>query len=249
MLRGIYSAAAAMSVQEGKVEVSANNLANLDTTGFKRELALQGAGRDLLISSKDATGINTLGPMTLGSGLWSIAKDMEQGTLKETGNNTHMAIFGQGFFSILKDGQTLYTREGAFLVDESGLLATQDGGLILGEGGLPIYIGDRDFRVSEDGGIYDTDGNFLAGIAISDFPSPGNLTKVGGSYLAPSPLSGQAFTVNPSIIQGFLEGSNVKAVEEMVNMISAVRSYERAQKAIQIFDDTLGRSVNDVGKI
>jgi flagellar basal-body rod protein FlgF len=258
MLRGIYTAAATMAAQEGRVEVASNNLANADTAGFKRELALLGSGPSRLVGRQEKQSVGTLissnfyplNMMTLGNGLWDVATDMRQGPLKETGNKSDLALSGRGFFSIHTSEGMRFTRSGAFLINSQGFISTLDGGLLLSESGNPIYIGSQDFTISQEGEIYNEDGAYVDKLMIVDFPFPEHLNKVGSSYFESSPKSGDPLSVTrPKILQGYLEGSNLRVVEEMVRMISALRSYERAQKVVQSYDDTLGRAVNDVGKV
>ena len=251
MLRGIYTAAANMAAQEGRVEIAANNLANADTVGFKRELALLGSGPTRLLGiHENQSALHPLNTMTLGNGLWDAATDMRQGALKETGGKLDLALSGRGFFSIQTSEGIRFTRSGAFTLNGQGFISTVDGGLLLGESGNPIYIGNQDFTINGEGQIYNNAGIYIDKLRIVDFPSPEYLNKVGSSYFESSSRSGASFSVvKPNVFQGYLEDSNLRIVEEMVRMISALRSYERAQKLVQSYDDTLGRAVNDVGKV
>ncbi len=193
-----------------------------------------------------------------------------QGALKETGNDFDLALQGKGFFSVQTSAGERYTRNGTFLLNSEGYLVTKNGDLVLGEHG-PIKLKANNFVVDQDGKVYQNadyvgDDNRLVSreenqwenlelvdrLKIVGFKRDRYLRKVGNSYWASTEHSGNAFVMvdnRPKVKQGFLEGSNVNPVTEMVKMIEVNRSYEANQKLIQAEDTLLGRLINDAVKV
>ncbi len=252
MLRGLYSAATGMDVQQAKVEIISNNLTNSATPGYKKEEVLvQSFPEQLLIQqgclrSKGRVSLPELPQAigTMGSGvlLSGTVTDHTQGEVQETGNDTDIMISGPGFFSVQaptpeEPERICYTRSGAFKVDQEGYLTDAGGNRILGEAGQ-IIVGSGRFKVSDDGTI-EMDGWF---------DDPKSLVKEGeGMFSAPPGSDLQA--ASTTVTQGFLEMSNVNVTEEMVSLVSAMRTYEANQRVIQTYDEILSKSASQVGSI
>ncbi len=253
MIQSLYSGASGMEAQQLNLNVIANNLANANTTGFKRsKIEFQ----DLLYqkprtAGADAGNGNLLPTGTeLGNGtkVVATAKMFTQGQLKQTGNELDIAVEGYGFFKVQKvDGSEAYTRDGQLKIDSQGKLVTSDGLPLVG---LPTLLGAQNINISRQGKLSYTDSKGAAGtgeLQLFRFANPSGLRSIGGNLYDESASSGTAETVDfvakgaPTVVQGFLESSNVNIVEEMVNMIQAQRAYEINSKAITTSDEMLGQ--------
>jgi len=282
VIRGLYTGASGMVAQMHRLDTIANNLANVDLTGYKRDTAIHKAFPEILlrrmnddgvyifpIGSVDTTPI--VGKLGTGVEQNEVYTAFTQGPLKETGNDFDLAIEGNGFFTVETDYGERYTRNGTFLINREGFLVTKSGDLVMGEKG-PIKLKKNNFVVDQDGKIFQNstfageDGRLVSKeenewenleyvdrLKIVDFKRERYLKKMGDSYWQSTEESGRALVVKgnerPKIRQGFLEGSNVNPVKEMVEMIEVNRSYEANQKLIQAEDTLLGRLINDAVKV
>ncbi|MBI5746069.1 MAG: flagellar basal-body rod protein FlgF [Nitrospirae bacterium] len=243
MNRGIYPLLSGGIAQEMKLEMISNNLSNINTIGYKKDKAIF---KSYLPSYNE--------PYPDGGSFFGKDKafvqydrsviDLSGGPIKNTGNKLDLAINGDGFFAIEKDGGTRYTRNGNFSLDDQRRIVTQDGDPVLGEGG-PIQLPEGEITVDEKGTVYA--GNQEAGmLRIVTFANQDNLEKEGESL-----LSGGAEQPSEkfSVVQGALEQSNVNTIEEMASMIEVLRGYESYQKAIQTIDEINSRSVTEIGRV
>ena len=259
MLRALYTAATGMQAQQINIDTIANNIANVNTTGFKQGRA---EFQDLLYQNMRSAGTASSSASTYPVGLQlgmgtrpvATAKLYSQGDFQQTGNPLDLVIQGQGFFQIhLPTGETAYTRDGTFHLNAQGSLVTADGNAI--EPQITIPPGAQNIVIGSDGTVSVT----LAGqqaaqqvgtIQLATFQNAGGLNPVGGNLFMATTASGQAITATPgqnglgTINQGFLEQSNVDIVKEMVNMIVAQRAYEVNSKAIKVADDMLSQINN-----
>lgn len=254
MMRALHTAASGMIAQQMNVDVTSNNLANVNTAGFKKSRA---DFNDLLYQNlasagtQDATGnqVPTGTQIGLGTRVAATQKLFGQGALMSTGNPLDLAIEGDGFFQILDaNGNTNYTRSGSFKLDANGRLVNSMGLPMEPEITIPadtvtISIApDGTVSVIQAGSATPTQ---VGSITMARFPNPGGLLAVGEGLFRETDASGLATTGTPStlglgsIIQGFTEGSNVQVVEEMVNLITAQRAYETNSKAIRTADEML----------
>lgn len=256
MLRSLYTAATGMEAQSLRIDVISNNLANSTTTAFKRT---RSEFEDLLsdtirsAAAPDPRGGTAPSPLQVGLGVRAAGttRAWGQGELLATHGKLDFAIEGPGFFQIRRpDGTFAYTRAGNLRVDATGRIATQRGEIV--EPGITVPPETLDLTVQGDGVI-------LARLAGSDtpqeigrfelaaFPNPSGLEAIGGNLFVQTPGSGEPILARPGeqgtglLNQGFLEGSNVKAVEEMIDMISAQRGYELSSKVISTADQMLQR--------
>lgn len=261
MIRGLYSSSSGMQVTQLHQEVLANNLANVNTTGFKRDLTVAEARGGLAIrrtkvpfAADPLAGTHRVPIGTLGTGAFvrRIHKDLSVGLQRQTEQPLDMALNGPGYFVLQgPEGQLRYSRDGAFTRNAQGQIVDTKGFPLLGEGNVPITlpVGGQ-VSVSEDGTVV-VDGNQVGRIARADFEDPeADLEKIGDTHFA---FRGDRFGRAPQVsqapvLQGVLEGSNVNGVHEMVDMIAAMRQYEANQKAVQMQDETLGKAVNEVAR-
>ncbi|UOR50500.1 flagellar basal-body rod protein FlgG [Helicobacter pylori] len=260
MLRSLYSATSGMLAQQTHIDTTSNNIANVNTTGFKKSRA---DFNDLFYQAMQYAGTNTsnttLSPdgMEVGLGVRpsAITKMFSQGSPKETENNLDVAITGKGFFQVqLPDGTTAYTRSGNFKLDEQGNLVTSEGYLLIPQITLPedttqVNIG-VDGTVSMTQGLQTTS-NVIGQITLANFVNPAGLHSMGDNLFSITNASGEAIVGNPDsqglgkLRQGFLELSNVRLVEEMTDLITAQRAYEANSKSIQTADAML-QTVNSL---
>ncbi|UOR43472.1 flagellar basal-body rod protein FlgG [Helicobacter pylori] len=260
MLRSLYSATSGMLAQQTHIDTTSNNIANVNTTGFKKSRA---DFNDLFYQAMQYAGTNTsnttLSPdgMEVGLGVRpsAITKMFSQGSPKETENNLDVAITGKGFFQVqLPDGTTAYTRSGNFKLDEQGNLVTSEGYLLIPQITLPedttqVNIG-VDGTVSVTQGLQTTS-NVIGQITLANFVNPAGLHSMGNNLFSITNASGEAIVGNPDsqglgkLRQGFLELSNVRLVEEMTDLITAQRAYEANSKSIQTADAML-QTVNSL---
>lgn len=250
----LYSAASGMEAQQININTISNNIANVNTTGFKRS---QAEFQDLLYQSLRPAGgeagagnlIPTNIEMGNGTQVVSTSKIFSQGDLTQTGNELDLAIEGEGFFLVMRsDGSKAYTRDGALKVDANGQIVNSDGLSLDGFTNVPP--GTSEIFVSKNGNVtyLSNDGTTTSfRIQLHRFMNPSGLKALGNNLFQETAASGTAEPGNPeedgfgSLQQGFLEISNVNVVQEMVNMIVAQRAYEINSKAIQSSDDMLSQ--------
>jgi len=259
MLRAFSTAATGMSAQQMMVDVVANNLANINTNGFKRS---QINFQDLLYVTMEepgtevASGINSPSGLEIGSGVRaaSTIKVFSPGELQNTSRPLDIAIRGDGFLQVtMPDGSLRYTRDGALQTNANGELTTSIGYLI--EPAISVPTDAVSVSIEKDGGVNVTDisgtQSVVGNIQLARFPNPAGLSSEGDNQLAETEASGTPTTGTPgengfgTIQSGFLEKSNVQMVTELVNLITAQRAYETNSRAIKAGDDML-RTANSV---
>jgi flagellar basal-body rod protein FlgG len=259
MIRSMWAAASGMQAQSMNIDVIANNLANVNTTGFKRSRA---EFQDLLYETMQppggTTSENTQAPtgIQLGHGVRpvAVAKTFSEGELLLTKNELDLAIEGNGFFQVtLPNGATGYTRAGAFKLDRDGRIVTPDGFLLSPE--ITVPTDSLALSVGLDGTVSslragDTAPRQLGTIQLARFNNAAGLQSMGKNLFLPSDASGDALVGTAgdesfgTMAQGFLEMSNVSIVDEMVHMITAQRAYEINSKVVQASDDMLQTANN-----
>jgi flagellar basal-body rod protein FlgG len=260
MIKSLTTAATGMKAQQTNMDVTANNIANASTTGFKKSRA---EFEDLMYQTSlepgAATGQNTISPTGVQVGLGvktaAVAKDFEQGATKLTKNAYDMEIQGQGFFPVqTPNGQIAYTRDGSFKSGADGRLQDKNGNILQPEITIPptataIEISSAgQVNVQLDG---QTQAQSVGQIQLVNFVNPAGLRAMGGNLYVPSASSGLPQQGNPgqngmgNIAQGQLETSNVNIVDEMVGMITTQRAYETNSKVIQASDQML-QAINNL---
>ena len=250
MIRGIYSTAAGLATATLRLGIVSNNMANVSTPGYKQYQLPEEVGKsiDLQRFAVDPQG-RPVGTITLGPQVGLSQLDLTAGPIQETSNPLDLAIAGSGFFAVqATDGTTRYTRDGGFHADRDGSLRARDGSAVLDTNGQPIHLPpNADVAVADDGSVL-ANGNTVARIQLVDFPAGAQLNKVGnGMFTAPNGVAPQP-TTGVQVYQGYLEGSNVDMTESMVSTMNLVRAYEANQKLLQMQDETLKSTVNEVGK-
>ena len=260
MIRGLYTAATGMTAQQHNIDVISNNIANVNTTGFKQD---RPEFQDLMYESLNytagATSATTNNPTGIDTGLGvrvsGIQKNFLQGSLRETGNSLDLAIQGDGFFKITTpNGETAYSRNGAFKLDQDGAIVNGQGYKLDPEIVVPSELTNISF--AQDGTVSATNPTTgeittLGQITVSNFINPAGLAPQGDSLYLATSVSGDVIDGIAgvdgigTIRQGMLEASNVQLVTEMVDLITAQRAYEANSKAITT-TDTMLQTVNQL---
>lgn len=260
MIRSLNTAATGMKAQQTNMDVTANNIANASTTGFKKARA---EFEDLMYQTQlepgAATGLNTITPTGVQVGLGvktaAVSKDFEQGSTKITNNAFDMEIQGAGFFPVqTPNGQIAYTRDGSFKKGPDGRIQDKNGNLLQPE--ITIPANATGVEISANGQVQiivenQTQPQSVGQIQIVGFVNPAGLKSMGGNLFMPTAASGLPQQAQPgqnglgSLAQGQLEMSNVNIVDEMVGMITTQRAYETNSKVIQASDQML-QAINNL---
>jgi flagellar basal-body rod protein FlgG len=277
----MYTGASGMAAQMHRMDTIANNLANVDVTGYKRDTAISKAFPELLLRRMNDNGVYkfpfgsaeyppVVGMIGTGVEMNEAYTVFSQGAFKETNNVFDIALEGEGFFTIQTPDGERYTRNGTFLINGEGILVTKEGHPVLGEQGI-IRLKKHNFIVDKQGRVFQNktfaddperlvsmeeneweNTELLDKLKIVNFERVRYLKKQGSSMWASNRESGEAFLQETGgttkVYQGFLEGSNVNSVTEMVRMIEVNRAYEANQKLIQSEDYLSGKLINDAAK-
>ena len=256
MSGSIYMAATGALAYEKQLQLLSNNLANVNTAGFKKD---RGRFREFSLSAAaDSENLAVQSGQTRAPEYWieyGTYTDFSAGALRKTGRPFDLALSGNGFFCVRTPDGVMYTRRGDFTVNADELLVTQEGFPVLGKGGeiridLAKPSGDmREFSISEDGTVT-VDGSEVDRLQIVDFTQSHALEKAGHNYYrALKPRSLEELDENLMVSQGFLELSNVDTIKMMTEMIEVLRGYESYQKMIRSVDDMNAKLINDVGRL
>ncbi|RLB64481.1 MAG: flagellar basal-body rod protein FlgG [Deltaproteobacteria bacterium] len=259
MIRGLFTASTGMQAQQLNIDVIANNLANVNTSGFKKSRAdFEDLMYQTIIEAGTTSGVGNEIPTGIQVGLGTrpvaVQKIFTQGNYQETGNELDIAIEGEGFFQVLQpDGTTAYTRDGAFKLDSTGAIVTSEGYPL--QPAITIPTDTTSITITDDGVVSvlqagQTDSVQVGTIELANFSNPAGLKAIGKNLFLETDASGAVVLGTAgsdglgTISQGFLEMSNVSVVEEMVNMIVGQRAYEINSKAIQTADEMLQTANN-----
>ncbi len=260
MIRALYSAASGMAAQQTNVDNIAHNLANANTSGYKmRRAQFQDLLYQTLVQPGAAAGQQTLVPTGLQLGLGTRTASNEiiftQGDFSQTNNPLDLVIQGRGFFPVrLPSGELAYTRSGSFHLDRDGNIVTGDGNPLDPQITLPPNA--QQVTIGQDGTVSFTQPGQTASqqagqIQLANFPNPAGLNSLGGNLYSPTDASGDAIVGTPggqeglgSILQGYIEQSNVSVVEEFINLIVAQRGYEANSKVVQAADNMYQQANN-----
>ncbi len=268
MLKGLYTGWSGMVNEMNRLDVMTNNLANVDTTGYKKEAATSQSFSDrLAVKIKDQSDFGLpyrLGVANLGVKIGEVYTDWSQGSFQVTDGKYDVALDGKGFFAVAfkekgEGGETSvrYTRDGAFSVNREGYLMTKDGDFVLDQNGAENSDPDETNYIRLDPnlpfdidqrGYISQDGEAVARLGVVDFEDYDFLLKYGENQLIP--IDGaNIIESTANVEQGCLEASNVNVVDEMVSMITIQRAYDANQRVVTTMDSMLDRAVNNVGKV
>lgn len=264
--KGIYSAVSGAMAQSSRLDTIANNLANVNTTAFKKDrqvfneyLSSFEKAPDVMNVPRIPASVESFYDMQGGDTAYvnpaGTFTNFQQGGLRATGSPMDLAIEGRGFLEVLTPDGAKFTRNGALQVDSSGRLTTKEGFPVLREGQNDpaqrlITVGSRNLTISQNGEVFDG-GNSAGRLSVVDFASLDDLQKVGSSLYAlkANARSAAVPAKEARITQGFTEQSNVNVVEEMTDMITANRVFEATQHAIKAHDQMDDKLINQVGKV
>ncbi|MFN4199730.1 MAG: flagellar hook-basal body protein [Fervidobacterium gondwanense] len=252
LYRGVYTAAMGMLADLTKIDTLSNNLANVETNGYKSDSpAFRTYLEREIYRIKPEPENRRVEVAKIGNVEQAIIVDevrtlFTQGNLEQTNVQTHLAISGDGFFAVQKNGKTLYTRNGEFVIDNERRLVNTQGYYLLDNNGQIVRFPENG-SIDEKGNVRDANGNLVATVPIYSIQNP---EKVGETL-----FTGQAQVIDMNtpndirILQGFVEKSNVNAVREMVRMIEAHRHYDATSKTIAVHDELLNKLINNVGAL
>ncbi|HYE79837.1 MAG TPA: flagellar hook-basal body protein [bacterium] len=252
MIRGLYMAGGALLQQAYDLEVTANNVANLNTVGFKADKTSYRTFQEVLLGrTNENRPAPAVGNFLRGSGeIQAPYIDFGQGVLTATGNPLDLAIRGPGFFTIQQaDGSLGYTRAGNLVLDDTRTLITTAGQSVLDDQGLPVTVPDNGALQVDPRGQLTVAGQPVARLGLVNFIDPAQLEKLGGNTFrdkggaGPVPVAG-----NTMVQQGFLERSNVSALGSMAQLTIVLRSFEASQKVVTMMDETLRQAAADLGR-
>ncbi|TAK25329.1 MAG: flagellar hook-basal body protein [Chloroflexota bacterium] len=260
MIRGLYAAASTMLAAFTRQEQNAANIANINTPGYKREITPVRSGPvvgevrsfDGLLSVAYPTRPFPLAVGNVGTGVLNdpVTIDFSDGDIRPTGRELDLALVGPGFFELRSaTGQTYYARAGQFSRDAGGRIVDSKGGFAIGDDG-PITLGTGVVSIGGDGTVH-SDGQEVGRLRIWEFPPNTAMRSLGGGSYAPVDPKATRDLVSDgtAIQQGAIEYSNVDPARAMAEMLAATRTYEAAQRIMQMSDAILERSVNDIGRV
>ncbi len=267
MVRGLYTSASGALVAQAQVDNIANNLANVNTSGFKQTLLQVQSAPSFNIfriqtdpgqtPQSPLPGVSVaqyVGALGTGSQVHDTPTDFEEGALQSTGNALDLSISGNNaaFFTVQTPNGTRYTRNGEFVRDAAGTLRTQDGNAVLGSNGQAIQLRDQgEISIANDGTITQRVNNANVNVGqlrITQFNSLLNLRPEGTNDYVPSGNAQPVAAGNYSIQQGFLEKSNGNVVRSMVDLITAERWFDANEKSIKAQDDAVQSAITQVAK-
>ena len=232
-----------MLTESLRQEVVANNLANATTTGYKRTASATEPFETALLRNMAMPDRHEVGEANFGSQPSRLDVVNTQGALRSTGNQLDLAIVGDGWFTVNTPNGTRYTRDGTFTLNAEGILTTKEGHPVLGENGPVTLSRTKAIGIGQDGSVTQ-DGRTVATLRITALQAD-SLAKEGSNLLTGTP----AGTATGAVRQGYLEGSTVNVVSEMVELIRVMRSFEANQKAVQAQDENLAQAISKVGVV
>jgi len=244
MNSGMYSALSGNIAAMKRLDIISNNLANVNTPGFKKdkmsfESMLNGTANPPVFPEG-----TTADPVLQKDNIYI---DYSQGPVAQTGNTFDLAIDGDGFFVVNTPTGQAYTRQGNFRMSPDGTLTTVDGYPVMGQAGV-IKIQGSQIDIDSQG-VVNVDGSPVGTLSIMDFPKPYNLTKGAGALFTAANSQTPTQAAKAAIRQGYLEGSNVETISEMVQMIETNRYFEACSKVIKGYDDMAAKATTDLGRL
>ena len=248
MIRGLYSAVSGMLTAVRRMELSTNDLANAQTTGYKAEKSSSATFAEQLVRRMDGSRIDRqLGGLALSTSAEEPELDMSQGSLRQTDRQLDLALEGPGFLAVQTDTGVRFTRDGSLTRDALGYLTTSTGALVLGEDG-PLQVPPGAIGINSDGTVMAGD-TPVGRLLTVEFAPGTQFTKVGNNELVSTDAPATpAVSAGTAVRQGFLEASNVDLTGTMTTVLELQRAYEANQRMIQYQDQMIGRAVNDIAQ-
>ncbi len=248
MYKGFYNLSSSMLTQNKNLNVISNNLANVSTSGYKSDRMISGTFKDAVMSRtgntiQGAEG-QALGNSSMITVPYETVTDFTDGAWEETGGSLDFAIHGKGFFEVDQQGETVYTRNGSFSLDQEGYIVLQGIGRVNGENGA-IQLDSDQFRVEADGSIYDMAGNLKSKLKIVDFENYEDLTKVSEGVFA----GGAVQETDATLLWKYVETSNVTPVREMTDMLVSQRTLQSAAQVLKMYDAMAQKAATELGRV
>ncbi len=244
MFQGFYNLASGVLTQTRKLNVISNNMVNVTTPGFKSDTYIQTTFKDVMMyrtgnADKSAAQIGNMNMIAAGAGN---VTNYTQGRITQSSSSLDFSLNGSGFFAVQSGGQTYYTRNGSFILDNQGYLYLDGAGRVLGRNGQPIYLGTDHLASDIYGNLYNSvSGQYLGRIGVVDFNNyDTDLEKTTGDLFI---ATGAGFNVDTQIQQYILEDSNVDAIQEMTNMMSTERALQSAAQVQKMYDQLAAQVV------
>ena len=255
MSYGLWLSAGGMQVNEYRQSLAANNMANVETAGFKRDLAVIHERDVESVADPLQTPFSDRMLDTLTGGVWvrPTYTSFEQGRLDNTGRNLDTALHGNGFFAVTDGDNELYTRDGRFVINPTGelvMVAGEGKYQVLNANGQPIEVADPTagpIQIDRDGSLFQN-GAEIAALRVVDFADYQNLTKTGDNLIA-NVGDDEPVPANATVMGGFVEASTVDPISAMTNMIEVSRAYGLNAQMVSLQDETIGQAVSRVGRI
>ncbi|MCL2187683.1 MAG: flagellar hook-basal body protein [Defluviitaleaceae bacterium] len=253
MIRGLYTSGLGMMTNMQRMDVITNNMANADTTSFKRDHVVSHQFSELMMNRlNDPWNMpgarwfkaTPIGPVAPGVFVDDVFTDWTQGSLRITNAPFDVALQGQGFFIVHLNGEELFTRDGRF-TSMNGMLLTSEGGRVQGLNG-DIILPDGNVTIGESGRIY-VNNEYVETLHLTTFTDLHSLRKMEDNFFRTTEDSVRA-AFEGRVHQGYLENSNSNIVREMVQMITLSRAFETNARILSVQDETLGRAVNDIAR-
>ena len=248
MFQGFYNLASGMLTQNKNLNVISNNMTNALTPGFKKDTMVSTTFQEEMIARSgnlDKSNPAQLNTASMIRTAADVVTDFTQGVLEETGNPLDIALTSDGFFQVQTQTGYVYTRNGAFTIDEQGYLSLQDIGRVMGENG-PLYLGTDDIYVTSKGLIANGDGAYLGALRIVNFDEGTLFAKEENSVFT---TGGQPNDFNGTVNQGYIEQSNVNILDEVVGMMESQRALQSAAQVLRIYDQLMEKATNSIGRI
>lgn len=246
MFSGFYTIASGMMNNQKELNVAANNLANVRTSGYRSKRLIKTTFDETFVRQMNGQSIEVGGGSTINLATDEVTSH-RQGELKDTGKSYDLAISGEGFFVIQGEAGTYLTRNGHFSTDEEGNLILPGVGTVMGDGG-PVYVDENGFYVGQDGIVYDSEGGELDQIQIMNPDNVEDLTlNENGTYSVGEGVNMEQ--VYPNIYQGKLENSGVDLNSEVTRTMEIQRAFQSCAKALTIMDQMNQKTASEVGKI
>lgn len=245
MIRGLYIASTGMITKQIQQENLTNNIANINNAGYKGDKIAFKAFKDVMVENYDKkignrNFRNQLGTMSTGVAIDETKTDFSQGIIEDTGRNLDFAIEGEGFFTVTDENNNrYYTRNGRFKIDSDGDLATLDGKKVIG-----LNSNNQETTIKINSSDFVLNNNAIGNVKL--LISNGDMSKINENYYT---SNNATESQNSKVYQSKLEKSNVDTIEIITELISVMRNYESNQKVIQSMDETLGKTVNEIGSI
>jgi flagellar basal-body rod protein FlgF len=248
--KGFYNLTSGMLSQGRRLDVIANNMTNLSTSGYKAETYTDRTFEEVLISrvgNKDKSGATVIGEESYILAPDQLYVDYTQGSFKETGMPLDFAIQGDGFFAIQTQDGVQYTRDGNFSLDEEGRLCLGGHGLVLDPNGQPITLYTDRIEADEAGRIYTQDGIYQGQLGVFTFADNAQLAKAESGLFEPGNQQAQA--AGGQVLWKYVEESNVDMLQEMTRMLSAQRTLQSGAQVLKLYDSLLTKATTEVGRL